>query len=169
MKDRICTLFKARLGAKALIWYFYYWVTSFPTPILPSSNGRSIKSMLLLDVEIDMKIYHGMKYKVDISKGFIWDIFWDCITDAKLTKSRVLVNAIHIAIFHGLGCPDLFGILCLDLASAFRHLRDFSTWIGYPNSLPDWVSWILDLLDFSFFFKLSSRLCVSGLFRCELS
>ena len=101
-----------------------------------------------------MKIYDGIKYIVDISKGFIWDIFWDCITDAKLTKSRVLVNAIHIAIFHGLGCPDLFGILCLDLASAFRHLRDFSTWIGYPNSLPDWVSWILDLLwylDFSFF------------------
>jgi hypothetical protein len=119
-----------------------------------------------------MKIYDGIKYIVDISKGFIWDIFWDCITDAKLTKSRVLVNAIHIAIFHGLGCPDLFGILCLDLASAFRHLRDFSTWIGYPNSLPDWVSWILDLLwylDFFFFFKLSSRLCVSGLFRCELS
>jgi hypothetical protein len=54
------------------------------------------------------------------------------------------------------GCPDLFGILCLDLASAFRHLRDFSTWIGYPNSLPDWVSWILDLLwylDFSLFFS----------------
>jgi len=45
-----------------------------------------------------MKIYDGIKYIVDISKGFIWDIFWDCITDAKLTKSRPLVNAIHIAI-----------------------------------------------------------------------
>jgi hypothetical protein len=73
--------------------------------------------MLLLDVETDMKIYHGMEYIVDISKGFARDIlgiyilscilgnvyktiiyFWDCIPDAKLTKSRPLVNAIHIAI-----------------------------------------------------------------------
>ena len=34
-------------------------------------------SILLLDVETDMKIYHGMEYIVDISKGFTRDILGD--------------------------------------------------------------------------------------------
>ena len=133
-----------------------------------------------------MKIYHGMEYIVDISKGFTWDILgdlhsfmyinnyilWDCITDAELTKLRILVNAIHIAISmdwvsgslwdfvsgSGFGLPTLKRFFYLD------WLSEFLAGLGVLDPGPSLVSGF-----FSFFFKLSSRLCVSGLFRCELS
>ena len=53
-KDRIYTLCKAGLGSKGFHMAFHYCTTSSPTPILPPS-------------------YDGMKYIVDIYKGFTQD------------------------------------------------------------------------------------------------
>jgi hypothetical protein len=116
---------------------------------------------------------------VDISKGFTWDILgdlhsfmyinnyilWDCITDAELTKFRILVNAIHIAI-----SMDWVSGYLWDFVSGpgfgLLTLRGFSTWICYPDLLPglgvlDPGSSLVSGLSLSFFSsKLSSRLCV---------
>jgi len=53
-KDRIYILYKAGLGAKGFHMAFHYCTTSSPTPTLPPS-------------------YDGLKYIVDIYKGFTRD------------------------------------------------------------------------------------------------
>jgi hypothetical protein len=114
---------------------------------------------------------------VDISKGFTWDILgdlhsfmyinnyilWDCITDAELTKFRILVNAIHIAISMdwvsgsfwdfvsgpGFGLPTLTRFFYLDL------LSESSAWTGCPGSWTFFGIWI-----FLFFQTVFATLCV---------
>jgi hypothetical protein len=117
---------------------------------------------------------------VDISKGFTWDILgdlhsfmyinnyilWDCITDAKLTKSRVIVNAIHIAISIDLGVRISLGFcvwtwLRPSDTSRFFHLdllSESSAWTGCPGS---WIFFGIWTFSFFFFFQtVFATLCV---------
>jgi len=94
-------------------------------------------------------------------------ILWDCITDAKLTKFRILVNAIHIAISMDWVSGSLWDFVSgpgfgLPTLTRFFYLDD------YPSLLPGLG--VLDLLRYlDFLFFLSSRLCVSRLCHCELA
>jgi hypothetical protein len=151
----------------ALIWYFYYWVTSFPTPILPSSNGKSIDKSMSLQTRrwnrYEDISWHG------IYSGYLYGIYFGIASLMPNWRNLGFSSMRFISQSPWTGCPDLFGILCLGLPTLTRFfyldwLSEFLTGLGVLDPGPSLVSGF-----FSFFFKLSSRLCVSGLFRCELS
>ena len=115
---------------KAFNMVFDYWVTLSPTPILPP-------------------IYDGMKYILDISKGFIRDtgpFFLIPIILGNLSKPRIFSIL-------GLGCPYLFGIFYI--WTWLSGTLGFPTWTTCPNPWDFCLlgeHWHLDFLSELFFF-----------------